>query len=113
MRPPAHPSRLAQRCKWTARLAPQDDVRLIPAQPAALDGLADILVEIDDATGDLVEPGKTRLLVGDLGGRRLGDHLVARLQGGGRRWRALGLALSRRQSRQRIGSGRRVGDAWT
>ena len=51
------------------------------AQRAELHGLADILVEIDDAAGDLVEAGEARLLVGDLGGRRLGHDLVARLQG--------------------------------
>ena len=53
-------------------------------QRAELDGLADILVEIDDAPGDLVEPGKARLLVDDLLRRRLGDHLVAGLQAGRR-----------------------------
>ena len=35
-------------------------------QRAELHGLADILVEIDDAAGDLVEPGEARLLVDDL-----------------------------------------------
>ena len=35
-------------------------------QRAELHGLADILVEIDDAAGDLVEPREARLLVGDL-----------------------------------------------
>ena len=35
-------------------------------QRAELDGLADILVEIDDAPGDLVESGEARLLVDDL-----------------------------------------------
>src|SRR5205814_5874438 len=84
------------------------------AERAELHGLADILVEIDDAAGDLVEPGEAGLLVGDLLRRRLGDHLIARLKtGGGRRHAALGLALARRQSRQRIGRRRRVGDAWT
>ena len=41
-------------------------------QRAELDGLADILVEIDDAPGDLVEAGEARLLVDDLLRRRLG-----------------------------------------
>ena len=50
------------------------------AQSAELDGLADVLVEIDDAAGDLVETRKARLLVDDLLRRRLGDHLIARLQ---------------------------------
>src|SRR5215211_6758328 len=49
-------------------------------QRAELNGLADILVKLDDAAGDLVEPGKARLLVGDLLRRWLGDDLVARLQ---------------------------------
>ena len=65
------------------------------AQRAELHGLADILVEIDDAAGDLVEAGEARLLVGDLGGRRLGHDLVARLQRGRRLRHALGLALAR------------------
>ena len=60
------------------------------AQRAELHGLADILVEIDDAAGDLVEAGEARLLVGDLGGRRLGHDLVARLQGRRRLRHALG-----------------------
>ena len=59
----------------------------------------------------LSRPGKARLLVDDLLRRRLGDHLVARLQRGRRLRHALGLALSRRQSRQRIGAGRRDRDA--
>src|SRR5260221_4165159 len=80
-------------------------------QRAELDGFADILVEIDDAPGDLVEPGKARLLVDDLLRRRLGDDLVAGLQGGRRLRHALGLALARRQSRQRIGARGRDGDA--
>jgi hypothetical protein len=77
-------------------------------QRAELHGLADILVEIDDAPGDLVEAGKARLLVGDLGRRWLGDDFIARLQRRGRRRRAgrlrhaLGLALPRRQTRQRV-----------
>src|SRR5205085_1873591 len=67
--------------------------------------------EIDDAAGDLVEPGKTRLLVGDLRRRWLADDLVARLQAGGCRWHAaLGLALSRRRSGRWIGRRRRGGD---
>ena len=80
-------------------------------QRAELHGFADILVEIDDAAGDLVEAGEARLLVDDLLGRRLGDDLVARLQRGRRLRHALGLALAGRQSRQRIGGRRRVGDA--
>ena len=78
------------------------------AQRAELHGLADILVEIDDAAGDLVEAREARLLVGDLGGRRLGHDLVARLQGCRRLRHALGLTLARRQ---RIAWRRRVGDA--
>ena len=58
-------------------------------QRAELHGLADILVEIDDAAGDLVEAGKARLLVDDLLRRRLGDHLVAGLQRGRRSRHAL------------------------
>ena len=65
-------------------------------QRAELHGLADILVEIDDAAGDLVEAREARLLVGDLGGRRLGHDLVARLQGCRRLRHALGLTLARR-----------------
>ncbi len=80
-------------------------------QCTELDGFADILVEIDDAPGDLVEPGKARLLVDDLLRRRLGDDFVAGLQGGRRLRHALGLALARRQSRQRIGARGRDGDA--
>ena len=49
-------------------------------QRAELHGFADILVEVDDAAGDLVEAGEDRLLVDDLLGRRLGDDLVAWLQ---------------------------------
>src|SRR5829696_6903819 len=51
-----------------------------------------------DAAGDLVEARETRLLVGDLGGRRLGHDLVARLQRRRRLRHALGrrLALARR-----------------
>ena len=71
-------------------------------QRAELNGLADILVEIDDAPGDLVEAGKARLLVDDLLRRRLGHDLVAGLQRRRRLRHALGLALSRR----RIGAGR-------
>ena len=82
------------------------------AQRAELHGLADILVEIDDAAGDLVEAGEARLLVGDLGCRRLGHDLVARLQGRRRIGHALGLALARRQPRQRSTGRWRVGDAW-
>ena len=77
------------------------------AQRAELHGLADILIEIDDAAGDLVEARETRLLVGDLGGRRLGHDLVARLQGCRHLRHALGLTLAR----QRIARRRRVGDA--
>ena len=80
-------------------------------QRAELDGLADILVEIDDAPGDLVEAGEARLLVDDLLRRRLGNHLVAGLQRGRRLRHALGLALSRRQSRQRIAARGRHRDA--
>ena len=65
-------------------------------QRAELHGLADILVEIDDAPGDLVEAREARLLVGDLGGRRLGHDLVAGLQGRRRLRHALGLTLARR-----------------
>ena len=79
-------------------------------QRAELDGLADILVEIDDAAGDLVEAGEARLLVDDLLRRRLGDDLVAGLQGGrrcGTPWAASGRA----PARQRIGAGRGDRDA--
>src|SRR5206468_9556375 len=78
------------------------------AQRAELHGLADILVEIDDAASDLVEAGEARLLVGDLGGRRLGHDLVTRLQRRRRLGHALGLALARRRSTGRW----RVGDPW-
>ena len=82
----------------------------LDAQRAKLNGLADILVEIDDAPGDLVEAGETRLLVDDLLRRRFGDDLIARLQRRRRLRYALGLALPRRQSRLRIAPGRRDGD---
>src|ERR1019366_5508739 len=85
----------------------------LDAQRAELDGLADVFVEIDDAPGDLVESRKAGLLVDDLLRRRLGDHLVAGLQCGRRLRHALGLALSRRQSRQRIGGRRCYRDTLT
>ena len=80
-------------------------------QRAELHGLADILVEIDDAPGDLVEPREACLLVDDLLRRRLGHDLVARLQRRRRLRYALGLALSRWQSRQRIAARGRHRDA--
>src|ERR1700733_11378348 len=79
-------------------------------QRTELHGLADVGVEIDDAAGDLVEAGKARLLVDDLGGGRFGDHLVAGLQGGRRARHALGWLFL---SRQRIGRRRRNRDALT
>src|SRR3954452_2341586 len=79
------------------------------AQRAELHGLADVGVEIDDAPGDLVEAGKGRLLVDDLAGGRLGDHLVTGLQGGRRARHAFGLFLPR----QRIGRRRRDRNALT
>src|SRR6185295_2495664 len=73
-------------------------------QRAELHGLADILVEIDDAAGDLVEAGEARLLVGDLGGRRLGHDLVTRLQRRRRLRHALGWRLA--LARWRVGDAR-------
>ena len=79
-------------------------------QRAELHGLADRHVEIDDAAGDLVEPGEQRALVDDLLRRRLDDDLVAGLQcavGGRRRcpaWRK----LAGRQSGLRRLSARRA-----
>ena len=68
----------------------------LDAQRAELDGLGHILIEIDDAPGDLVEPGKGRLLVDDLlaGGSETTSSpgcSVAGVCG-----TLLGLALSRR-----------------
>ena len=66
------------------------------AQRAELNGLAHVGFKLDDAAGDLVEARKDRLLVDDLLCRRLGHHLVARLQGRGRRRSAARLLLARR-----------------
>ena len=71
-------------------------------QRAELDGFADVLVEIDDAPGNLVQAGETRLLVDDLLRGRLGNDLVAGLQRSRRLRYGLGLTLSRR----RVGAGR-------
>ena len=84
----------------------------LDAQRAELDGLADILVEIDDAAGDLVEARKARLLVDDLLRRRLGDHLVAGLQRRRRLRHALGLALSRRHPGSGLAPGGATATPW-
>ena len=79
-------------------------------QRAELHGLADILVEIDDAAGDLVEAGEARLLVGDLvaGGSVTTSSPGCSVAGDLRH--ALGLALARRQPGSALRR-RRVGDA--